>query len=113
LKNDAARREIYAEILDNHHYSKNLGTRSEQARMMMHSDAAMTNNFVHDMPAEKMLGHLMVEVEDDSTACKMMCGAMMDHKKVMATMLETLDKGGMFDKGCLKNKKDTKAEHIH
>jgi len=116
LKDDENRREIYAEILDNHHYLKEFidsMRTSDHARMMMHSDTAMTNNLVHDMPAEKMLGHLMAKVEDDSTACKMMCGAMMDHKKVMATMLETLDKGGMVDKSCMKKKKEAKAEHTH
>ena len=119
LKDDRFRRMIFSEILDNHTYLREFMDSmrtSDHARMMIHADSSLADDYVHQMPAEKMLGHLMAKVDGDSTACKMMCSVMMEHKKVMGTMLETLNKGGIVDKGCMakmKDKQDKKAGHAH
>jgi hypothetical protein len=113
LKDDRIRTEVFADILSNHNYLKEFMDSmrtSDHARMMMNSDTAMMNNMLHDMPFEKKLKHLMTQTEKDSTACKMMCGVMMDHKKVMNTMLGKLEEAGEVDKGCMAKMKNEKAK---
>jgi hypothetical protein len=59
---------------------------------------------MHHAPADVMIKGLMDRTTKDSTACKMMCGMMMEHKKVRKAMLETLDEKGVVKKGCMTGK---------
>jgi hypothetical protein len=107
LEDDDQRQEIYAEILNNHTYMKEFmdSIRSNNhARMMMNYDTSIISSMMHHAPADVMIKGLMDRTTKDSTACKMMCGMMMEHKKVRKAMLETLDEKGVVKKGCMTGK---------
>jgi hypothetical protein len=113
LNDDQMRKQVFANILSNHVYLKEFMDSmrtSDHARMMINSDTAMTSAVLNDMPFDKKLKNLMIQTENDSTACKMMCGVMMDHKKVMKTMLGKLEDAGEVDKGCMAKMKNEKAK---
>ncbi|MEO5603722.1 MAG: hypothetical protein ABIR06_22570 [Cyclobacteriaceae bacterium] len=47
----------------------------------------------------------MTRTKGDSSACKMMCATMMEHKKVMSAMLSGLEEKGAIKKGCMAESK--------
>ena len=112
LKDDQLRGKIYQELLTNHNYLKEFldsMRTNEHAVMMFNADTAMVDKMLSDMPVEKMLKQLLTRSEKDSMTCKMMCGAMMDHKKVMKTMLQTLNKSGVVGNDCMEKMKSAKS----
>lgn len=69
--------------------------------MTFQSDTTLVNGPASRHPSWKKFGAPDEQTEKDSTACKMMCGAMMDHKKLTKAMLETLYKKGVVDECCM------------
>jgi hypothetical protein len=113
LKDDNMRKALYSEILSNHDYLKELldsMKTNDHAQMMIYSDTAMFNKLMKNGSASEIMKHLTSRAEKDSVTCKQVCESLMDHKKVMVSMLETLDKKGVVKKGCMMMSKEKTSE---
>jgi sensor c-di-GMP phosphodiesterase-like protein len=105
LEKDKVRSELYSVILNDHRF---LGqfmdsmTMNNHARMMVREDKAFLNAVMDKSDLKTMMECMMKKVENDSVQSKQMCLMMVEHKKAMESMMETMQEKGILDKGGLK-----------